>query len=75
MILERYPDLLRLPPEEKLALVTELWDNLAGNPADIPVTPEEIAELDRRMERYRNDPTQVRSWEEIKGRLLKSANE
>lgn len=59
MILERYPDILRLSPEEKLALVTELWDDLASNPSDIPVTPEEIAELDRRMEEYRKDPTQV----------------
>jgi Putative addiction module component len=33
-----------LSPSNKLALVTELWDDLASNPEDIPITPEQIAE-------------------------------
>jgi len=54
-------------------LVTELWDDLAAHPADIPVTGEEIAELDRRMAEYRKDPTQVTTWDAIKQRILGSA--
>jgi putative addiction module component (TIGR02574 family) len=72
MILERHPDIQNLSATEKLVLVTELWDDLAANPAEIPVTPEQIAELDRRMEEYRKDPTQVTSWEAIKERILGS---
>lgn len=72
MILERHPELQRLSSSEKLALVSELWDELAAHPEEVPVTPEQIAELDRRMEAYRKDPTQVTTWEAIKARLLGS---
>jgi putative addiction module component (TIGR02574 family) len=70
MILERHPDIQRLSSSEKLALVTELWDDLASNPVNIPVTPEQIAELDRRMEDYHKDPSQTTTWDEIKTRIL-----
>jgi putative addiction module component (TIGR02574 family) len=70
MILEQYPELRRLSPAEKLALVTELWDDLAAHPADVPVPPEHLAELDRRMEEYRKDPSRVTTWEAIKERIL-----
>jgi putative addiction module component (TIGR02574 family) len=73
MILERHPDIQRLSPSDKLVLVTELWDDLAAHPADVPVTPGQIAELDRRMEDYRKDPTRVTTWEAIKQRVLGSA--
>lgn len=70
MILERHPELQRLSASEKLVLVSELWDDLAAHPTDVPVTREQIAELDRRMEAYRKNPTQATTWEAIKGRLL-----
>ncbi len=73
MILEQHPELRRLSPAEKLALVSELWDDLAAHPEDVPVAPEVIAELDRRMEAYRRDPTQVTTWEAVKARLLGGA--
>ena len=69
MILERHPELQQLSSSEKLQLVSELWDDLANHPAVVPVTREQIAELDRRMEAYRQDPTQVTTWEAIKARL------
>jgi putative addiction module component (TIGR02574 family) len=70
MILEQHPELQRLSPADKLTLVAELWDDLAAHPEDVPVSPEWIAELDRRMEAYRKDPTQVTTWEAVKARLL-----
>jgi putative addiction module component (TIGR02574 family) len=73
MILERHPDIQRLSPAEKLALVSELWDDLATHPEDVPVTEAQIAELDRRMAEYRKDPTQVTTWEAIRQRILGSA--
>jgi putative addiction module component (TIGR02574 family) len=74
MILEQHPHLRQLSPAEKLSLVTELWDDLASHPGEIPVTPEQIAELDRRMAAYRKDPTQVTTWEAIKARILGSGS-
>lgn len=70
MILEQHPEIQRLSPTEKLALVSELWDDLAAQPENVPVTPEQIAELDRRMEDYRRDPAKVTTWEAIKQRIL-----
>ena len=73
MILDQHPEIQRLSPSEKLVLVGELWDDLAAHPADVPVSPEQIAELDRRMEEYRKNPAQVTTWEAIKERILGSA--
>jgi putative addiction module component (TIGR02574 family) len=70
MILERMPELQKLTAAEKLLLVGELWDDLAAHPSEVPVSREQIAELDRRMEAYRRDPSQVTTWEDIKGKIL-----
>ena len=70
MILESIPDVNRLTPAQKLLLVSELWDDLAAHPSEIPVSREQIAELDRRMEAYRRDPSQVTTWESIQQRIL-----
>jgi putative addiction module component (TIGR02574 family) len=65
MILETIPDVNRMTPAQKLLLVTELWDDLAAQPIDVPVSREQIAELDRRMAEYRRDPSRVTTWEAI----------
>jgi len=70
MILDKMPTVRSLSPADKLLLVTELWDDLAAQPAQVPVSREQIAELDRRMEAYRKDPTQVTTWEAIQQRIL-----
>jgi len=70
MILDRMPEVKRLTSAEKLLLVSELWDDLAAHPSEIPVSQEQLAELDRRMEAYHRDPDQVISWEAIQQRVL-----
>lgn len=70
MILESLPEVSRLTAAEKLQLVSELWDDLAAHPTEVPVSREQIAELDRRMEEYRRDPSKVTSWEAIQQRIL-----
>jgi putative addiction module component (TIGR02574 family) len=39
-----------LSPEERLELLERLWDSLARTPSDVPVTPEQRAELDPRLD-------------------------
>jgi putative addiction module component (TIGR02574 family) len=70
MILETFPDLGRMTPAQKLQLVTELWDDLAAHPTEVPVSPAQIAELDQRLADCRHDPTQITSWEAIQQRIL-----
>jgi putative addiction module component (TIGR02574 family) len=48
MILEKFPEVGRLTPSEKLAFVSELWNDLEAHPSEVPVSRETIAELDRR---------------------------
>ena len=73
MILERHPEPRQPSPVGKLALVSEPWDDLAAHPEQVPAAPEQLAELDRRMEAYRQDPAQVTTWEAVKARILGGA--
>ncbi len=73
MILETIPEVSRMTPAQKLPLVSELWDDLAAHPSQVPVSPAQLAELDRRMEDYRRDPSNVTSWEAIQQRILGKA--
>jgi putative addiction module component (TIGR02574 family) len=70
MIKETIPELKKLSTADKFALAIELWDELSSNPDEIPVTEEQLNELDRRFEEYRHDPDKVVTWEEAKARIL-----
>jgi putative addiction module component (TIGR02574 family) len=50
MIKETIPELKKLSTADKFALAIELWDELSSNPDEIPVTEEQLNELDRRFE-------------------------
>ena len=56
-------------PEGRIAVATELWDEVDAQQASIPISAEQMAELDRRNEDYERDPSRVTTWEAIKARL------
>jgi putative addiction module component (TIGR02574 family) len=56
-------DISRLSPAERLKLVEELWDSLA--PSEIPLTPAQAEELDRREALHRAQPSAGRPWREV----------
>lgn len=70
MIAEKIPALKSLSPEEKLTLVGELWDELAAQPDAFPPREDHIKILQDRLEQYRQNPTDVLAWEEVKARIL-----
>lgn len=43
-------DLRKLTLEERIQLVEELWDSIADDQNLLPLTPEQRAELDRRLD-------------------------
>lgn len=47
--------LRELPVEERIKLVEDLWDSIAEDRKALPVTPEQKAELDRRLKAYEVD--------------------
>ena len=72
MILEKFPEVQQLSASEKLIFVSELWNDLEAHPSEVPVSREIIAELDRRMEHFRQHPDEFTTWETVKGRILGS---
>jgi putative addiction module component (TIGR02574 family) len=56
----------RLPLAERIELVEALWESIAQEGYEPPLTPEQAAELDRRLEAHRRNPNDVVSWESIK---------
>ena len=61
----------RLPVEERLALVEDIWDSIAADSAGLPLTDAQRAELDRRLDEHETTPDNVVSWEEVKGSITK----
>ena len=63
-----------LSAEERLDLLERLWDSLARTPADIPVTPEQRAELDRRLDELDRDTQEGGElgvpWDEVRSSSL-----
>lgn len=57
-----------LSAAEKLALIDMLWESIE---AEIPLlTEEQRAELDYRVQRYAQNPSDVIPWEEVRAELL-----
>ena len=44
-----------LPIDERIKLVEDLWDSIATDQNALPVTPEQKAEIDRRLSAYAVD--------------------
>ena len=64
-------ELSELTVAERIDLAQDLWDSVTEDEAAVPVTPEQRAELDSRLEAYKEDPEAGSPWEVVKGRLKK----
>ena len=47
--------LSKLPVDERIKLVEELWDSIAADQKALPLTDEQKADLDRRLDAYEVD--------------------
>jgi putative addiction module component (TIGR02574 family) len=65
-------EITRLSPEERLTLIGELWDSL--DPADVPVTPTQRAELRRRLDSFEQDRSGGITWEQLRAQLARRAS-
>lgn len=72
MIVEKIPQIGQLNLDEKLQLIDEIWGQIADSREPVIVSETVVNELDRRMEEYESDPTNVTTWEAAKERILKS---
>ena len=63
-------DVLELSVPERIRLAQAIWDSIAEVPEAVPITETEREELDRRLEAYYRNPSEVSPWPEVKARLL-----
>jgi len=57
---------MHLSVEEKLDLISALWESMAENPESIPLPGWQLQELERRIEEQQKDPQPGQTWDEVK---------
>jgi putative addiction module component (TIGR02574 family) len=67
-----HDEISRLSPEERLMLIGELWDSL--DPADVPITGTQRAELKRRLDSFEQDRSDGITWEQLRAQLARRAS-
>ena len=60
----------RLSVDERIELMNEIWDSVAGEPGRTYLTKAQQQELERRLAEHETNPDDVVSWEEIKAQTL-----
>jgi putative addiction module component (TIGR02574 family) len=61
----------KLTPDEKLELISILWDDLSATPENIPIPDWQKEELDRRNAEFEKHPESALSWEDVRQQLGK----
>ena len=62
-------DIAGLSPEQRIALIGDLWDSL--DDADLPLTAAQSAELARRLDAFEADRSRAVAWDDLKAELEK----
>ena len=62
----------KLSIAERILLVEEIWNSIAEENGCFELTEAQKLELDRRLDSFHTNPSQGRTWEEIKTEFLKS---
>jgi len=57
--------LKNLPIEERIRIVEDLWDSIARDQKALPLTQEQTAELDRRLDAFEIDGNLGRPAEDV----------
>lgn len=63
-------DYRKLSIPERLELVEDIWESIAQDADVFPLSQEQRAELDRRLEAHRRDPESAIPWTEVRRELF-----
>jgi len=63
-------DIDSLTVAERLDLIEKLWEGMPDSPEDFPLTPEQAAELDRRVDALEGGQSPLSDWKGAKTRIL-----
>jgi putative addiction module component (TIGR02574 family) len=59
-------DISKLSVAERIQLAEDLWDSIAAETGELPLTPAQTAELDRRLAELARDPGAGESWDVVR---------
>ena len=62
-------NVLSLPVEQRILLVEDVWDSIRPQSQRIPVPDSHKQELDRRVEKYRHDPSALLNDQQLRQAL------
>jgi len=65
-------EIQKLSIPERILLVEDIWDSIARENEAFELSKAQKDELDRRSQSFKENPTQGRSWQEIKTEFLKT---
>ena len=60
----------RLSVADRLALIDAIWDSIAADVAQAPLTEAERQEVDRRLAAHRANPQAAVPWEQVEAEAL-----
>jgi len=59
-------NVLSLPVERKILWVEDVWDSICSQPESVPVLDSHKKELDRRVDKYRKNPSALITENQLK---------
>ena len=59
----------QLSIDDRMLLLEEIWDSIAADPAAAPISEEQKADLQARLDAYKDNPKAGSPWEEVEARL------
>jgi len=62
-------DILDLSVEDRITLALRIWDSVAADPDAVLLTPDQRAEIERRLEDHDRNPDDVVGWDEAEARI------
>lgn len=65
----RREDISRLPLDERLRLVEDIWDSIYADEEQVPATDAQREELHRRLVAHRTDPGSATDLDDVLDRL------
>jgi putative addiction module component (TIGR02574 family) len=64
-------DISKLSVAERIQLAEDLWDSVAADTGELPLTAAQTAELERRLADLARDPGVGEPWQVVRARIEK----
>ena len=64
----------KMPRDVQVALVQEIWDNIAAEENALPLSDQQRLELERRLAEDDAEPEDVVPWDKVKGKAIERLN-